>query len=631
MRLRFALLLYLLFGVLSMCRGDSLSHFPWSSDWQWEQLNALPFQSESSVSNLELLQKQLPLNLAHPLFLYLDQLHNLEDIRTIPDWAAIDRPTVQTQNIYRILSVLKNEAPRNTPDDLIRVALVLTRLRRECSNWFMPDLNNSPFPTTIQDFPNTGGLKITYDFKSALDLLAAFQQQHPPDSVWRNLAENLTYRRFVKHQGPLELQTKQLEAWWSRAANSNPGNRLYEWLYPESYYDYGGVAVQANAYLDLIKTLQSHTNELSEAIEQKTSPYLPTGYVMPVTVDFLFGADVDGWATENGVGMNMDHFGDDYTRIEAVIAHECFHHAQNLFCIVNGTLSPNKDDEMYYSRLLSEVWREGCASYVGNEWKTLPSQIQLQSDFSRFQKITNTLYAQHNLPLYRDQVKEGLILAGSLYRLGWEMARVIDQTQGRHGLIASLILGPGYFFKTYVSCAQKANLPKWETFPPEIVKRINRIQMGVNPQTLIEMAHLLWPPVTQETLRAANRYFIAKEGDRKAGLAFVLLGDRLARANQGLPLAGRMIALGIQYLGDAANNLIRNEGELMIYRHQNASALLIFQEGVKISPEDASRYFMLGSCFRSMGRIAKAKEMYQKALELNPSYSPAQSALEKLP
>ena len=614
-----------------MCRGDGLSHFPWSSNWQWEQLNALPFQSESSVSKLQLLQKQLPLNLAHPLFLYLSQLHNLEDIRTIPDWTGIDRPTVQTQNIHGILSVLRNAAPRNTPDDLIRMALELTRLRRQCSSWFMPDLNNSPFPTTIQDFPNSDGLKITYNFKSAMDLLKAFQQPHPPDSVWRNLAENLAYRRFVKHQGSRELQTKQLEAWWSRAANSNPVNRLYEWLYPESYYDYGGVAVQANAYLELIKTLQNHTNELSEAIEQKTSPYLPTGYVMPVTVDFLFGADVDGWATENGVGMNMEHFGDDYTRIESVIAHECFHHAQNLFCIVNGTLSPNKDDEMYYSRLLSEVWREGCASYVGNEWKTLPSQKQLQSDFSQFQKITNTLYSQHNLPAYRDQVKEGLILAGSLYRLGWEMARVIDQTQGQHGLIASLILGPGYFFKNYIHCAQKANLPTWESFPLVIVTRINRIQMGVNPHTLIEMAHLLWTPVTNETLRAANRYFTAKEGDRKAGLAFVFLGDRMARANQGLPLAGRMVALGIQYLGAAANNLIRNEGELMLYRHQNSSALLIFQEGVKISPEDPSRYFMLGSCYRSMGDITKAKEMYRKSLELNPSYSPAQSALVKLP
>jgi tetratricopeptide (TPR) repeat protein len=601
--------------------------FDWSSSWQWSQIEALPFQNPLTIADLQKLSKNLPLDLAHILFMNLAKLDNLSDVRLVPDRIGIDRVTSNLQHCQPILNQIQNMAPRNDLDSLISSAYELATIRSQCQNWFIPDVLNNPFPSvSLQKSPPN--ININLDFHTARYIITCLTSPNITDADWKKLLHDPVIQHLLEQRGKAQLNSAQLQEWLLRAANNDPLNRLYEWVYPQSYYDFGGVAVDYAIYSHLLDNLQAHAEEISSVAAHRLTVGIPADMNLKVNVQFLFAGDVDGWSTKNGLGIDLEHFGDNYLHLMSVISHECYHRAQNKAAIFRITLDKNDTDRAFFDMLLSSIWTEGTASWIGNTWPQSPSESQLDKDFAAFHSVFDTLYIQHDLPSYRNQIESGLKMAGLLYRIGWHMTQFLQEHKGKTALADSLVLGPAYFFDQYVRFQDKA--PAALRFSPDEVSAIHRVYTGIHSRPILEAAKIMRSSNHQYQITLARAFAQSHPQSAENGLALTLLGDYLTRNNINTELGAKLLVSGIKGLGNNAGPLVRMEGELLAFQNKREAALKIFLAGAKYNTADPVSNYLVGECYRVMGKSIQALEWFKKALKLNGSYQPALQGISRL-
>ena len=601
--------------------------FDWSTSWQWSQIESLPFQNPSTLSLVKSLSQNLPLDQAHILFLNIARLDNLADVRLVPDRIDIDRDTANLQQCRPLLDQIHNMAPRNDLDSFISCASRLASIRSQCQNWFFPEVQNNSFPAIpIPKSPQN--ISIILDFHTAREIITCLTSANTTDADWNKLLHDPVIQHLLEQRGKTQLNSAQLQEWLRRAANNDPQNRLYEWIYPQSYYDFGGVAVDSPIYSKLLDNLQVHAGDICCVVANRLSAGIPSDMKLKVNVQFLFAGDVDGWSIKDGLGIDLEHFGDNYIHLMDVISHECFHRAQNKAAILRITLDNNDTDRAFFDMLLSSTWTEGTAAWIGNTWSQQPSTQQIEKDFIAFQSIYNTLYILHDLPAYRNQVQKGLLMAGLLYRIGWYMTQFLQEQNGKTALSDSLVLGPAYFFEQYTRFQNR--VPAALRFSPDVVSAIHRIYTGIHPIPMLEVGRILRTRNAQTQITLSRTFFQTHPQCAENALALTLLGDHLVRNNIDTELGSKLLVSGIEGLRYNAGPLVRMEGELLAFQNKRSAALKIFLAGVKFHPADPVSNYLVGECYRVMGKSLQALEWFKKALKQNSSYQPALLGISRL-
>ncbi|MCE7700206.1 MAG: 5-(carboxyamino)imidazole ribonucleotide mutase, partial [Methanobacterium paludis] len=222
-----------------------------------------------------------------------------------------------------------------------------------------------------------GLIQVRFDFSPAEQLLDALSAQDTPDATWERLSRLPVFTRLRGYHNELPLPREELLRWWKRAQDPDPANRLYEWVYPGSYGDFGGAAVYADLYRDAIASLRANAPSLSAGVTARLSPFLPPDLRLNATVAFLFAPEADAWASGSLLGVNFEHFGGDYDHLTRVMAHECYHLAESSAQIPITTLSRDPTDQALVDGLMSRIWREGCAAYAGNSWPHAPAKAEI--------------------------------------------------------------------------------------------------------------------------------------------------------------------------------------------------------------------------------------------------------------
>lgn len=609
--------------------------FRWDTDWTWEALIAhVKQEAPRALDHVERLRREVSLPYARIVLRHLAELPNMADLRFLPDRTALDWRIPRLEKVRTTLrEALRDFWPRNSLEDMLTTAAVLAQARSRLAGRIVPDLRGKgyePVPIKEKAFPR---IQVHFDFRMADRLLHILSKDSVPDSELATVVDDIVFKQLLKRRGTTTITRGQAMEWLRRAQDASPMNRLYEWVYPGSYFDFGGIAVYSEGYRALVQEVKSAQNNLAARVRARLSRFLPDDLPLNITVNFLFAGEAEGWASGSVVGINLEHIGDDFDYLSRVIAHECFHFAQAVACWPLTTLVSEGDDRALHDGLLRAIWLEGTASYVGASWTSSPPAGDVVQGFKLFTEAFDALYRQRDSAAYKRIMQQGLAGSGPFYRMGWRMAEVIEAKKGLSALVDVQTLGPAVLFARYIEAYRDSTLkevPAAQRFRPDIEEAILRVAAGLDAPTLLEAARIRHLGSRQAVVEAALRFAAKYRKRPEAAFALIQLGDHIARRFQDAVTARKLIEPGLRMLGPQNEELVKREGYLFLEQGAREQALTVFKIGVETAPREASRHYLLGECYRLLGEPESARMAYRRALALDGQYTPARRALARL-
>lgn len=609
--------------------------FRWDTDWTWDALAAHVKQEvPRALNHVERLRREVSLPYARIALRHLAELPNMADIRFLPDRTALDWRIPRLETVKTTLKeTVRDFWPRNSLEDMLTAATVLAQARSRLAGRFVPDLRGKGYKPVLIKEKASSHIQVRFDFRMADRLLHILSKDGAPDSELAKVVDDSVFKQLLKRRGIVTITRGQAMEWLRRAQDPSPVNRLYEWVYPGSYFDFGGVAVYPEGYRALVREVKSAQNNLTDRVRARLSRFLPDDLPLNITVNFLFAGEADGWTSGSVVGINLEHIGDDFDYLSRVIAHECFHFAQAVARWPLTTLVSEGDDRALHGGLLMAIWLEGMASYVGASWTSSPPAVDVVQGFKLFTEAFDALYRQRDPAAYKRVMQQGLAGSGPFYRMGWRMAEVIEAKKGLSALVDVQTLGPGVFFARYIEAYRHSTpkeVPAAHRFRPDIEEAVLRVAAGIDAPTLLEAARIRRLGSRQVVAEAALRFAAKYRKRPEAAFALIQLGDHIAWRFRDAATAQKLIEPGLRMLGPKNEELVKREGHLFLEQGAREQAIAIFRVGVETAPREATRHYLLGECYRLLGEPESARAAYRRALALDGQYAPARRALARL-
>lgn len=470
----------------------------WAAAWDWPMMETwLRSVQPEAMPALGALRRAVPLDYARPLLRHLSRLASPVQILRIGDRAAIDRRTLRQQMAPAALrSALRGYVPRSDPRGLLDAALRLAAAREALRDPFVPDIANRTYAPPSAAPLVQPVVRISLDYSLAETLIDRLSSGTTPDSEWNRLADSAPFQEVLRHPDATQLRRCELVGWWQRAQDPDPLNRLYEWVFPGSYYDFGGVAVFADLHRRTIAGIRKAAPQIADRVARRVGRFLPEHIVIDARVNLLFAAVTDGWAAGGQVGLNLEHFGDDYEYLVRVLEHECYHRAQGVMRPNGASARLAADDQTLSEGLLELVAREGMACYVGPSWPGSPSDAEMDAAFASLEQACGALYGRGSRFAHDRQIREGRYMAGWIYKVGFRMAQLIEQKLGLPALVALQSEPPPAMFAAYIAACRRSSLadaPTSQRFSPAVESAVQRIAGGL-PTQRWSASHLA-PPV----------------------------------------------------------------------------------------------------------------------------------------
>ncbi len=261
------------------------------------------------------------------------------------------------------------------------------------------------------------------------------------------------------------------------------------WLHPHNFFDLSDVRGNLAHYAQLVKALDEYRSELEARILGQIGIYVPTDIDFVDNLAFAIGWAINGWATRNTGGINLEHFKDDFDRMLTTLTHETFHRLQLPLCpadprnegddfdrITNYALENRCDEALY--RVLSYIALEGSATYIG-EGKLNPAWNEAtEPALVLLSKILDALEPD-TLEEIDGLLTEGLKSNGPFYGFGALLSDAVVRAEGPQALGLALQSGTPHFAQKGLSIQIERGLE----IEPRLSAVVNRLVSVFSKQT----------------------------------------------------------------------------------------------------------------------------------------------------
>jgi len=232
------------------------------------------------------------------------------------------------------------------------------------------------------------------------------------------------------------------------AASDDPIDAIWRWLHPHNFFDLSDVRAHSADYRRLLEALDGPECELAHVILSRMAPYVPDGVVFNDSLRFAVGWAINGWATNESGGINLEHFKDDVDRLLDTLTHETFHRLQLKLCPADPAGEPGEfetithyplgapDQETLY-RALSYIALEGSATYVGKGAQHDARNEDVETALELLEGVRTATGSD----AIDDLLSKGLKSNGPFYGFGALLAGAIVQSAGTEALGAALQAG----------------------------------------------------------------------------------------------------------------------------------------------------------------------------------------------
>nr|MBA2626416.1 hypothetical protein [Gemmatimonadales bacterium] len=506
-----------------------------------------------------------------------------------------------------------------TPDTglaaLVDAAVTLTRIRAP-DRWGAPRFSGAAW-SSLDATPAAPAVSVRFDYAGADRLLDFLSRPDAGPADAALIGSLPAWRAMLEHRGPRAITAERLLVYLDHAHRRDPVHLLYKWVNPTGFWNLAGVSMHVGEFRQVIATLKAHEGELAARVGAHVGTFVPPGAHVDATVMFLFSRFADGWAAGPMLGIDLEHFGDDYPHMQRVIEHEIAHQVQNALVLPLPDLTETLEDQRLMVAMRG-VFREGTASYISPARDAVSTDESRADDFSAFNRVYATLYDHGDLVAADRIIRGGLEGAGAFYSMGAFMAATIDSTLGRGVLEETLRTGPVDFFLRYAEAYRdpQSQVAAALRFGADLEARLGALGQRYPVHVLRDVAHA-----------------VANEDPVRQRAALTALGRRYANGPTGILfdiLAGELFIRTGDY-HEASTRLVRglafapNREEIanaMAYRFMLAKApgeaLEMLNLSVAYAPDNAGAYASRCDFYQSVGEVALAWGDCRQALRLNP-------------
>jgi hypothetical protein len=217
-----------------------------------------------------------------------------------------------------------------------------------------------------------------------------------------------------------------------------------------------------------ITWIEENPDAMSSRVLALLGPYSPITEPLDIKYFVVVGGNSDGWARDGVFHIALQYFGDDVEGMLTLLSHEIYHVVQSNF------MAPAAHEEgTRHSRveqLLQATIREGMASYVSNplntegggayaEWFSRKYRRNLNHLALNFDLLETVVFRAYHDPSASLGALYAIGFSGALespaYFVGFEMARLLEEVEGRAELLNVLRQPAAEFFAHYFRITDK--------------------------------------------------------------------------------------------------------------------------------------------------------------------------------
>lgn len=293
----------------------------------------------------------------------------------------------------------------------------------------------------------------------------------------------LSHRRNLGYVPEPLPDTESLAEMIGMAGSRDPLDRLWCWINPQNAFGYADLVQNADAYTDFLSDIDNLRAPLANAVLSHIDRYLPAGGDYDVTFAFTVGWAIQGWATPEMAGLNVEQVKDDLDRLFGTLAEETYHRLQLQFCATPGGAPAREFTDLVtidtgqarYDRLyeiLTYTMLEGCANLARGRFASPDLAEQTPAGVELLARFVDEVVAQGQAENADALISQGLKGNGPLYGLGWTLASLIADRDGPQAVAAYQERGAVAFFGRAAEVSRENSRP---LLPEDVVAAIDAL------------------------------------------------------------------------------------------------------------------------------------------------------------
>ncbi|TRZ65541.1 hypothetical protein D4R20_01945, partial [bacterium] len=519
---------------------------------------------------------------------------------------------------------------KETFKGLITTALKLMEIRKH----FVPEkklFDDRKFFLNITFIPDTNSV-ISFNLKGANEILEDLSKAPLTNEDTLRLSTMKEINRMLKKENNKGCFSKELFLnCITNAQNRSPLFIIYKIINPQSFFNLGHIWVHNYNYSGVIKTIERENFSIKEYILSLLYQYFPPGLTFSASFNFLFGRHNCEWKTESdNFIISLDNFGDDYEQLARLMTRELYYSGKkDLQIDVYPFLFEGKDTLIF--NLMTEVCDGGLSNYIAPVLQENRPAVLLERDFYHFKKTVSSILENKNRKQIDSLINTGLDRRFLFYTMGRQMCYSMDKVLGRASLKDALILGPVYFFRSYIDAYELDNKIIRDVFQfySDFEKKVAEMNEKNPSDIFSEMIalKLLLPDSTK--LPGKIEKLSRKYADRKDSYIFNLLSAQLLYERGFYDLSALYFTKAFPYLPDKDRS-----AKIMGYRYHSAGAndlaLHLFDKFVEVSPWSIDARMTRGKLLFEMKNYDKAMVDFEIALKKDPKSDKAKEYIQEI-
>lgn len=587
-----------------------------AAPWSWSRLEEQARQSApSALPGIAYLESQLAPADASFLFSELAALPDPSAVLALPELTAFEPAGEARFWKARFEAGFAGFHPDTGLAGLVDAAATLVRIRL-ADRWGAPQFSGATYAPAPSRGKPPQSVTVSFDYTGAERLLDYLERDSVGPADREAIAALPAWQAMLEHRGAREITPAQLLVYLDHAHRRDPLHLLYKWVNPTGFWNLAGVSLHVADFRRVLRTVHENEPGMQNLVRGRVAAFLPGRARVHATVMFLFSRFADGWAAGPSLGIDLEHFGDDYEHLLRVITHEVAHQAQNTLGLPLPDLAETAEDQQLVAAMRG-VYREGMASYVA------PARVEgrtpgaLADDFSSFGALFRALFQRGDISAADSIRASGLEGAGAFYSMGAFMAATIDTVLGRNTLTATLRTGPIDFFARYVEAYQAPHTRVADAyrFPPKVEERLLAVERRYPVQVLRDVARATSVPEVAQP--AALAHLERRYAGGPSGILFDILASELLIRAGDYHGASTRLARGLAFAPNR-EEIASAMGYRFMRANARGEALTMFNLFITYAPESAAAYASRCNFYFNIDEIALAWGDCRQALRLDP-------------
>jgi tetratricopeptide (TPR) repeat protein len=623
------LIIKIIILLISVCTAESQYryNFDFDRNWEWNDLYINSYiSSHNLIDKVQALSKEFSQEEGWLVFRSLVNLDSLNQLRLLVN--ITDLEVVPSKYLWKskMSKELKDFNEKEDLFGLIEAATRVANLRRTFSEDKKLFRDNNFFLRIPSGKSYYSDIK--YDFSSANNLLDLLDFDYLNQTEIDSIISTPPFNYLFDAQIPC-YNKEQLLPLFKYIKSKTPIFVIYKFINQDSFLGWGNISVNTVQYRRLINTIQKNREALNYYILNILYQYLPVDVKFLKTIKFTINKNDCGWNNETQANViNFNTIGDDYEILARYMCRDLFLWAKKKIHI-NVFPYLLKDEDTLIYNLMNEVFDGGISNYIAPILAENRPANLLEKDFRLFNKTIDAILTKKPKKTIDSLLKVGLSGKFMFHTMGWQMANTIDLVLGRDALKESLLLGPFYFFETYVEAYEKdpVNIKEVYQFNNNFETKIFKLRALIPKNLLLNAVNIKMQNGNKSEVQKAIASMKKESYSINSVLKLVLavLEFDFGMFDEAYEC---IITCKENILG--REKLLQDFGFWFLEKGKIAESQTLFDLLVKYYPQSSNSYYCRGNFYYQTGSLDKAKQDLIKALEIDPNFSRASNLLSRI-